>query len=125
MLYLIENKHLKVEIASKGAELMSIKGSDGTEYLWQGDEKYWGDRALNIFPYVARLTEGRYTYQGKSYQLPIHGFAPTAEFAVVEQKENSITFQIQSNDEFYEMYPFLFKYSIHYYIEETHVNNLG
>lgn len=119
MMYSIENDYLKVQISSKGAELMSIQGADGTEYLWQGDEKYWGDRALNIFPYVARLTDGCYTYQGNTYRLPIHGFAPMAEFEVVEHEKDSITFQIKSNEEFYKMYPFLFKYNIHYYIEET------
>ena len=45
MNYKISNNHLTVEISDRGAELQSIKGSDGTEYLWQGDPKYWSDRA--------------------------------------------------------------------------------
>ena len=60
MNHTIQNEFLTVTAAEKGAQLQSILGRDGTEYLWQGDAKYWSDRALNIFPYVARLTEGSY-----------------------------------------------------------------
>lgn len=117
MLYHIENEYLHVCAASAGAELMSIKAVDGVEYLWQGDPRYWSDRAPNIFPYVARLTRGCYTYQGTTYHMPIHGFAPTAEFAVAEAKSDSVTFTLESCPEFYEMYPFEFRFSIRYYLE--------
>lgn len=119
MLYHIENDFLHISISDRGAELMNIRSADGTEYLWQGDPTYWSDRALNIFPYVARLTNGCYTYQGKTYHLPIHGFAPTAQFTVAEQLPGSITFTLESCPEYYEMYPFLFRFSIRYYLEGT------
>lgn len=119
MLYQIRNSHLTVTVSDKGAELMSILGADGTEYLWQGDAAYWGDRAPNIFPYVARLTDGCYTFGGKTYQLPIHGFAPTAMYAVTALTDASVTFTLEDNEEFYEMYPFRFRFSIHYYLEES------
>ena len=117
MLYTIQNSSLQVSISTAGAELMSIRGADGTEYLWQGDSTYWCDRAPNIFPYVARLTQGCYTYQGKTYQLPIHGFAPTAPFTVTAQDDASITFTLESTPEYYAMYPFNFRFSIRYYLE--------
>ena len=117
MLYHIENEFIRVAVSSAGAELMSIRSVQGTEYLWQGDATYWADRAPNIFPYVARLTNGCYTYQGKTYQLPIHGFAPTAEFTVTAQEADAVTFTLESNDVFYAMYPFRFRFSIRYYLE--------
>jgi len=117
MLYQIQNTFLRIAVSDRGAELMSIRSAAGTEYLWQGDVRYWSDRALNIFPYVARLTDGCYTYRGKTYQLPIHGFAPTAPFTVTEQLPDSITFTLESSPEYYEMYPFLFRFSIRYYLE--------
>ena len=130
MLHTIDNGRLRVAISTAGAELMSILGADGTEYLWQGDPKYWSDRAPNIFPYVARLTKGCYTYQGKTYHMPIHGFAPTAEFTVTAAEADSITFTLESCPEFYEMYPFNFRFSIRYHLEgstlhaEMQVENL-
>lgn len=116
MLFHIENEYLQVIISDTGAELMSIRATGGTEYLWQGDPAYWSDRAPNIFPYVARLTNGCYTYQGNTYQLPIHGFAPTAKYTVTENEKTSVTFTLESNPEFYKMYPFRFRFSIRYYL---------
>ena len=117
MLHVIDNGQLRVSISAAGAELQSIKTADGTEYLWQGNKEYWGDRAPNIFPYVARLTNESYTYRGTTYHLPIHGFAPTAAFAVTAETQDSVTFTLESNPVFYEMYPFLFRFSIRYYLE--------
>ena len=34
MEYCIENEKLRVRVSTKGAELQSIRGADGTEYLW-------------------------------------------------------------------------------------------
>ena len=118
MLFHIRNPFLDVSVSDRGAELMSILSSDGTEYLWQGDPAYWADRAPNIFPYVARLTKGSYTYGGKTYHLPIHGFAPTALYAVTEHTGTSVTFTLEDTPEFYEMYPFRFRFSIRYELED-------
>ena len=119
MLAHIENDRLQVTISDAGAELMSIRSADGTEYLWQGDAAYWSDRAPNIFPYVARLTNGCYTYRGKTYHLPIHGFAPTAKFSPQDWEKTSVTFVLESNEAFYEMYPFRFRFSLRYHLEEN------
>ncbi|MDD5863783.1 MAG: aldose 1-epimerase family protein [Firmicutes bacterium] len=118
MIHSIRSGCMQADIASTGAQLMSLRRADGTEYLWQGDPKYWPDRSLTIFPYVARLTEGCYRYQGQLYRMPIHGFAPTAEFAVAEQTEASVTFLLESCPAFYAQYPFRFRFSIRYRLED-------
>ena len=41
-----------------------------------GPQAYWSDRALNIFPCVARLTHGSYYLDGQLHQMAIHGIAP-------------------------------------------------
>ena len=55
MTHSIKNAFMTVTVSEKGAELQSILGADGTEYLWQGDPAYWNDRALNIFSKVSAL----------------------------------------------------------------------
>ena len=37
MNYTIKNEFLTVEVSDEGAQLQSIRGADGTEYLWQAD----------------------------------------------------------------------------------------
>ena len=42
-------------------------------------------------------------------------------YAVTEHTDTSVTFTLEDNDEFYEMYPFRFRFSIHYYLEESNL----
>ena len=64
MEFCLNNEKLCVRVSSLGAELRSVRGADGTEYLWQGDERFWRGRATNIFPYVGRLTGDSYLWRG-------------------------------------------------------------
>lgn len=41
MLQAIQNEFLSVAVSEQGAELQSILGADGIEYLWQGNPAYW------------------------------------------------------------------------------------
>ena len=74
MIHTIQNQKLTVQIDEKGAQLWSIRSADGTEYLWQGDSRYWSDRALNLFPQIGLCTNDTYTVGGKTYSMDIHGF---------------------------------------------------
>lgn len=117
MIYTIENEKLKVQISDRGAELWSIQTKDGTEYLWQGDQKYWRDRALNLFPYIARLTQGKYTVDGQTYEMTIHGFVNYSVLEAKEQRGDRIVFQLTQNEETKKMYPFDFVYRAAYALE--------
>lgn len=116
MLYTIYNEYLTVKIQEKGAQLWSISDND-TEYLWQGDEKYWGDRAPNLFPYIARMTKGQYEFQGKTYHMDIHGFAKDMIFKAEQISNNHIVFSINHTEETYSQYPFRFSFSVIYKLE--------
>ena len=117
MLYTIENKKLTVQIASMGAELMSILSKDGCEYLWQGDAKYWSDRALNIFPYVARLNGGKYYLDGELHEMAIHGIAPYREFNVTENDGTRMVFELRADEKTRAEYPRDFVFRIVYALE--------
>ena len=104
-LFTIQNEVLTVTLDSVGAGLHSIQ-KDGVEYLWQGDPTYWKRRDANLFPYVGRLTDGKYLLSGKHYPMTIHGFCIGTEFAVTEQTEASIRFTLKDSETTYEMYPF-------------------
>ena len=114
MFFEIKNEYLRVKVASKGAELWSILANDGTEYLWQGDGKYWPDRALNIFPFVGRLTNGLYEMDGVQYPLNIHGFSWTSEFTLAEQTDTRLVLELCDSEETYAQYPRKFCFRVIY-----------
>jgi len=102
----IKNQNLQVSADTLGAQLMSIR-TDNCQYLWQGDEKYWKDRAPLLFPFIARLYGEKYTVDGKQYSLPIHGIASKMEFTP-RATEHSLTMTLESNEETLKCYPFPF-----------------
>ena len=60
--FYLENLKLKITINQRGAELSSIFSKEnGTEYLWNADEKYWKRSAPVLFPIVGSLKDGKYT----------------------------------------------------------------
>lgn len=120
MIHTISNSFLSVDINSLGAELMSIKDSEGHEYLWQGDEKYWHGRAYNLFPICGRLMDGKYTYNGKTYEMNLHGFARKTEFKMISERAGtSIMFRIRGTEETKKMFPFRFNYLVKYELQKN------
>lgn len=118
MLHTIRNDRLSVTVSEQGAELQSILGTDGTEYLWQGDAKYWPDRAINIFPYVARLVESRYFLDGQKHQMAIHGIAPYRRFALAAYSDGEMIFTLTSDAASFAEYPRNFRFSIGYALRD-------
>ncbi len=115
MIYTLKNDKLAISISSLGAELQSIRRlEDGTEYLWQGDPTYWANRATNIFPVCGRMIEGKYTYAGQTYEMPIHGFIKLQEWSVLHQQPDALTLQLQDNEETRALYPFRFSMEMAY-----------
>lgn len=115
MIYTLENDKLCVCISDVGAELQSLrsKASD-TEYLWQGDAAYWGERSPVLFPICGRLTEGRYTYGGKTYEMSLHGFVRGERFVAEEVGDTSLTLAFAPTAAHAAAYPFSYRFRIRY-----------
>lgn len=114
MKYEIKNEFLSVKIRRYGAELQSIMAADGTEYLWQGDPKYWADRSPNLFPYIGRMIGKQYEYNGQVYPMDIHGIALYSDFEVMEHTDTSILFCLKSSDQSLTQFPWNFVFTIRY-----------
>jgi len=120
MIYTIENDILKIDVDSKGAQLFSVYSKkSNTEYLWQGDPAYWTGRAYNLFPFIGRMYNGIYTYQGKEYAIRPHGVARYNEFSVEEHSKNKLVFLLKDNEETYKEYPFHFEYRVIFEIKDN------
>lgn len=116
-MYTITNESITLKVSEMGAEMKSL-GKNGTEYLWNGDVKYWGRSAPVLFPLVGSLKNKQYSYEGKNYSMSQHGFARDMEFQLVEQNKNSIHFRLCDNEESRAQYPFHFQLDIKYTIRD-------
>lgn len=114
----IQNERMKAVIRDKGAELVSLT-LDGREYLWDGNPTYWTGHAPNLFPFVGRLYEEKYTLHGKEYPLGRHGFAKLTTFDVLAQSDNAVTFGITDTEETRKCYPYAFDFQLTYSLEGT------
>ena len=116
----ISNSFLHITAQTEGAELQSVRSADGTEYLWQGDPAYWEGRSPILFPYVARLTDGKYYLDGSVHQMRIHGFAPYSVFRLASCTDTEITFELSDTPESLIQYPRSFVFRITYrYAQRT------
>jgi len=114
----INNQRLTAIINSKGAELNSLKSITGTEYIWEGDAKYWGKHSPVLFPIVGTLKNNSYLYEGQVHAMSRHGFARDNDFAVKNQTESTVTFSLTSNDDTRRVYPFDFELELVYSLHE-------
>ncbi len=74
-MFVIENDKVKVTMEELGAVVLSIiNKEDGSEHFWQWDPEIWPRRTAVCFPICGGLIDGEYTYEGKTYSLPMHGF---------------------------------------------------
>ena len=117
MAYTIANSHLSVTVSELGAQMQSILGADGTQYLWQADPAYWKKHAPNLFPYIGRMSGQTYYLDGQAHTMPIHGFAPTSLFRLIAESETRLVFELTDNEETYGYYPRHFSLQISYQLD--------
>jgi hypothetical protein len=81
----LKNDELTIRVAEKGAELQSVKDSEGREYMWQADPQFWPRHSPILFPLVCSVNDDTYVVDGREYHLPRHGFARDKDFTLVSQ----------------------------------------
>lgn len=115
----IESSDVQIQISEWGAELQSIYSKPNQiELLWQGDARYWNRRAPVLFPIVGRLKNQTYIFNNIKYQLPQHGFARDLKFNVTAQSTSSIEYTLESNAQTLAVFPFSFRFSIGYTLNQ-------
>lgn len=112
-----QSLHLTVE--TLGAQMTHLQSADGTEYLWQGDPRYWTDHAPTLFPFIARLTDDSYRYQGTTYHMGIHGFAAQSEFVPVVQENDRLILELRDTEQTRQQYPFSFVLQIGFVLKDN------
>ncbi len=122
-IFTLENNYLKVEIDKVGGSLNSvILKETGTEYLWQGDKKYWDEKAPNLFPFIGRLFNGKFTHGGKSYEMKLHGFLRNQELEPIKADKDEIILNLEGEkwvDE--NKYPFSFNLNLSFKLDKKEI----
>lgn len=119
-MHILENNCLKISIKNAGAELTSIfSKNNNTEYLWQGNSKFWNRQSPVLFPFVGKLKNDTYFIDGKSYKQSQHGFARNKEFKLVEDVKTKKVFELNWLEETLKVYPYKFTLQILYELKES------
>ena len=117
----IENENLCAGINTFGCELTYVKKKSGEELLWSGDEKIWPEHSPLLFPICGGLKDDTYIYGGKKYKMPKHGFAKRTEFKTGDITPQKAEFILCSNDETKKIYPFEFKLTVIFGLDENSI----
>lgn len=114
----IYNHQIKATINTLGAELIRLEKKN-QNYIWTVEETYWNKTSPILFPIVGRLKNDAYTIEGKTYELPRHGFARNFEFKTEYLTDNSVVFLLTENAETLKCYPFPFELRLKYEVTEN------
>lgn len=104
---------------SSGAELVSLRDAEGTEYIWQGNPEFWSGRNPNLFPVIGAVRPEGIIYEGKTYPTTRHGFIREAEFSLAEKTESSICFELRESPRTLALYPYPFRLRIRHSLSES------
>jgi galactose mutarotase-like enzyme len=117
---IIENDLYKVAIRNQGGELTSFYNkATGVEHMWQADASVWPWHAPNLFPVVGGLINNELIVDGKSYNMPRHGFTRTSELLLIESSPVSAKFSLPNCEKTLAIYPYKFDFQIHYDLIDT------
>ena len=109
MEYILKNQDLILTVASKGAEITSLKQADtGRQIIWRADPAVWNRHAPLLFPWAGNLRDKQFTWNGSVYSGGQHGFARDLEFALVEQTPDMLHLVLRSDEETLQRFPFAF-----------------
>nr|WP_325212562.1 aldose 1-epimerase family protein [uncultured Oscillibacter sp.] len=108
MTYTLSTPSLTAAVRTLGGELVSLRDSAGTEYIWQGDPAFWSGQNPILFPIVGSLKDGRVDIGGQAFEMGRHGFARGSEFVPVDQGSDFITLELRESPETLARFPFPF-----------------
>lgn len=100
-----------------GAELCSLRGPDGMEYIWQADSAFWPRHSPLLFPIVGRLRSDQYSLGGRAFSMKQHGFARDMDFTAILETDGELTFRLVSSEATLRQYPFEFILDVDYRLD--------
>lgn len=110
----LENDNVRIVVNPLGAEQVELNILSEENLLWKPNNIHWNRVAPHLFPIVGRLKNNSFTHEGKTFEMSQHGFARDHVFELIEKDDNRLTFELKSNENTLEKYPFDFVFRVHY-----------
>ena len=117
MQYTIRSDQLEVTVNALGAEMVSIRGADGTDYLCPESRRNWYASAPVLFPNTGAVKDQYALVEGKRYPFRQHGFARESMFSPVGCGESEMAFELRWSEETLQIYPYRFVLRVSYRVE--------
>jgi galactose mutarotase-like enzyme len=114
----IRSNGISATVKAAGAELCSLKNSQGLELLWQAGPE-WPRHAPLLFPIVGRLKNDQLRHGGKIFPMTQHGFARDLRFDWLERGAGSCKLVLVDNAQTRTRYPFAFRLTVSYAVSEA------
>jgi galactose mutarotase-like enzyme len=113
---ILQNDHIRAEIATHGAELTRLQDARGADFLWNGDPTWWSGHAPILFPIVGKVRNDKIVVDGTEYPMRQHGFARRSEFTVTLADATECRLRLEASSETRAQYPFNFMLDIRHAI---------
>ncbi|TWA94327.1 aldose 1-epimerase family protein [Bradyrhizobium stylosanthis] len=114
----IRSGGLSATVKAQGAEMCSLRSDAGIEFVWQAAPA-WPRHAPLLFPIVGRLANDELRHRGRTYRMTQHGFARDSRFRWAERGESRCVLVLEDNATTRALYPFAFRLTAVYTIDET------
>lgn len=126
----LESGEARAVIAARGAEPVAWSAG-GRDLLWTADPAVWARTSPILFPIVGRARGGTVRVDGRSFAMPIHGFAADREFAITHRARDRVTLALTDDATTRAHFPFGFRLDVTYTLSpsallaEFRVENTG
>lgn len=109
----LRNNNLTMEISEVGAEIHSLYNTQtDVQYIFDGNPVFWPRHTPLLFPVTGPLADGTVEAKGKTYTMPVNGFARDLNFKTTQEKPYEATFVLCSDDRTRAFYPFEFSLTV-------------
>lgn len=122
--------HTQILTSKYGAELISFK-LDGEEKIHQGQDcvdlngkVYWKRHWPVLFPTVGKSKKNQTIINGKTYEMPQHGFARDMEFEPITKLDNFHSYVLKSNKKLMDKFPYEFSLYITYRLDQNKLTTI-
>lgn len=122
--------HTQMLTSKMGGELISFK-LNGVERIHQGEacvdengKVFWKRHSPVLFPTVGKLKKNQTIINGKTYEMPQHGFARDLEFEPVTKLDNFHSYVLKSNKNTISKFPFDFELYTTYRLDDNKLTTI-